>query len=106
MDIPDLSGKTIVITGANSGLGYEASLALAGRGAHVVLACRDQKKGADAERQIKAAHPRVRGEPAHVDLELLGVDARRVGCRAQRDRGARPGGTAGRQITGAQQWAS
>ena len=67
-DLPDLGGKTIVITGANSGLGYESGLALAGAGAHVVLACRDQEKGRAAERQIRAAHPRASTELVALDL--------------------------------------
>ena len=40
-DIPDLTGRTAVVTGA-SGTGYEIALALAARGAHVVLASRDE----------------------------------------------------------------
>lgn len=80
-DIPELKGKTIVITGANSGLGYEAALALAGRGAHVVLACRDQKKGADAEQQIKAAHPRSQTTLMALDLSSL-ADIRRFAAAA------------------------
>jgi len=48
-DIPNLTGKIVVITGANSGLGYESSLALAQKGAHVVMACRSPKK-ADSSR--------------------------------------------------------
>ena len=48
-DIPDLSGRTAVVTGANGGLGLQTALALAGAGAHVVLAARDQSKTAAAE---------------------------------------------------------
>ncbi len=55
-DMPSQAGKTIVITGANSGIGYEAALRLAAKGAHVVLACRDLARGQHAAEAIKAAH--------------------------------------------------
>jgi NAD(P)-dependent dehydrogenase (short-subunit alcohol dehydrogenase family) len=51
-DIPDLFGCTVVVTGANSGLGFETSLALARARATVVLACRDQSKAAVATEKI------------------------------------------------------
>lgn len=53
-DIPDLSGKVIVVTGANSGIGFEAAKAFAQKGAHTVLACRDQGRAEDALRRIQA----------------------------------------------------
>ncbi len=49
-DIPDQTGRVAVITGANTGLGYETALALAAHGAHVVLAVRNLDKGKDATR--------------------------------------------------------
>ncbi|MCU1441600.1 MAG: putative oxidoreductase, short-chain dehydrogenase/reductase family [Rhodoglobus sp.] len=46
--LPDLTGKTIIVTGANSGIGLEAARAFAAHGAHVVFAVRDEKRGTDA----------------------------------------------------------
>src|SRR5262249_24518508 len=71
-DIPSQAGKTFVITGANSGIGYEAALQLAGKGAHVVLACRDQGKGHAAAAAITAAHPSSSVEVMELDLAALG----------------------------------
>jgi NAD(P)-dependent dehydrogenase (short-subunit alcohol dehydrogenase family) len=51
-DVPDQTGKTHVITGANSGIGLEAARVLADRGAHVVLAVRNTEKGEAAAREI------------------------------------------------------
>jgi NAD(P)-dependent dehydrogenase (short-subunit alcohol dehydrogenase family) len=48
-DIPDLTGRTAVVTGANGGLGLETARALAGAGAAVVMASRNQEKAAEAE---------------------------------------------------------
>ena len=50
-----LDGKTAIVTGANTGIGKETAIDLAKRGARVIVACRDVKKGSDAVRDIKAA---------------------------------------------------
>jgi NAD(P)-dependent dehydrogenase (short-subunit alcohol dehydrogenase family) len=54
-DVPDQSGRTAVITGANSGLGLETARVLASRGARVVMACRDPAKAASASARVAAA---------------------------------------------------
>ena len=56
-NLPDLSGKVIVVTGGNSGIGYEAALEFARKRAHVILGCRDLGKARTAVEQIKAASP-------------------------------------------------
>ena len=51
-DIPSQSGRSFVITGANSGIGLEAARALGAAGAHVVVACRDTSKGEHAVAEL------------------------------------------------------
>ena len=63
-----LDGKTIIITGANTGIGYEAALELAKRNARIILACRDPKRGQDAVDRIKAE-----SKNDNVELELLNL---------------------------------
>ena len=72
-DIPDLSGRTAVVTGANGGLGLQTALALAGAGAHVVLAARDPSKTAAAEARIRGRHPAASLEVVPLDLGDLSV---------------------------------
>ncbi len=70
-DIPDLTGRTAVVTGANGGLGLETTLGLAGAGAHVVMASRNQTKAADAKAAVLAAHPGASLEIVELDLGSL-----------------------------------
>ncbi|WP_458072004.1 SDR family oxidoreductase [Rhodanobacter sp. BL-MT-08] len=65
-DIPSQVGKRAVVTGANSGIGYETALALAHAGAEVILAVRSEQKGREALAKIRALSPQ-----AKVRLELL-----------------------------------
>ena len=67
-DIPDLNGTTAVVTGANGGLGLESARALAGAGAHVVMAVRNQEKAAAAYDDIIADHPEASLEIVELDL--------------------------------------
>ena len=59
--IPSQAGKTALMTGANSGIGYQAALELARHGAHVLLGCRNEAKGRAAlERLQREARARAR----------------------------------------------
>jgi NAD(P)-dependent dehydrogenase (short-subunit alcohol dehydrogenase family) len=70
-DIPNLSGKIAIITGANSGLGYESAVALAAKGAHVVMACRNPKKADQAKTDLLERVPNASVELAALDLSSL-----------------------------------
>ena len=86
-DIPDQTGRTAVITGANTGLGYETARALAGRGARVVLAVRNLDKGKAAADLIARRYPGA--DVAVQELDLTSLDSVRAAAdqlRAGHDR--------------------
>ena len=67
----DLSGRTAFVTGGASGLGTETARALAARGAHVVIAARDMKKGEAAAQQVREATGSAKVETIELDLASL-----------------------------------
>ncbi len=74
-DVPDQAGRRAIVTGANSGLGFETALALAGHGADVTLAVRDMAKGEAAADQIRARSPQASLEVRRLDLaDLASID--------------------------------
>jgi len=72
-DIPDLTDRTAVVTGANGGLGLETARRLAAAGASVVMAARNQERAAEAAEQIRATAPGA--ELALVKLDLSSLDS-------------------------------
>jgi NAD(P)-dependent dehydrogenase (short-subunit alcohol dehydrogenase family) len=81
-DIPDQTGRVAVITGANTGLGYETALALAEHGAHVVLAVRNVDKGKDAAALIHKSRPNA--DLALQELDLTSLDSIRAAAEQLR----------------------
>jgi len=69
--VPDQTGRTAIVTGANSGLGFENSRALAAKGAHVIMGVRDLGKGDGAKEQVLAGAPDASIETRELDLASL-----------------------------------
>ena len=82
-DMGDQSGRVAVVTGANSGIGFETARALAQRGADVILACRNPERAADARDRIETLSPTG---SVHVllvdlgDLDSVASACARVSC--------------------------
>ena len=70
-DIPDLSGRVAVVTGGNRGLGREVTRYLAGRGARVIVACRDEAAGEATAGELRADGVAGPLEVRHLDLASL-----------------------------------
>ena len=71
IDIPDQSGKVIIVTGANSGIGFETAKELARKGAQTILACRNLDLAKTALEQIKSEIPNAVADVIHLDLANL-----------------------------------
>ena len=71
VDVPDQSGKTVFITGANTGLGYEAAKVLAGKNARVIIGCRSKDKAEQARDKILAEHGEADVGIVKIDLGNL-----------------------------------
>ena len=86
-DIPDLTGKIIVVTGANSGLGYECSKTFAEKGATVVMTARNLEKGEQARADILAEQPGASLDLMQLDVgDLRSVHAFADAFKAKYDR--------------------
>ena len=66
-DVPDQTGKTVSITGANTGLGFEAASVLAGQNARVIIGCRSKDKAQQARETILKRHPEA-------DVAIIALD--------------------------------
>jgi NAD(P)-dependent dehydrogenase (short-subunit alcohol dehydrogenase family) len=82
VDIPDMTGRTVLITGANSGLGLQDSRVLAGKGARVLLGCRSPERGQEALRSVAALA--TGAAPELVSLDLGELDSVRKASDAVR----------------------
>jgi len=69
--VPPQTGRVAIVTGANSGLGYETTLALAKKNVRVVMACRNLQKAEEAKQKILAHYPDAKVKPMKIDTSSL-----------------------------------
>ncbi len=81
--VPAQLGRTALITGANTGIGYEAARVLAGKGARVLLACRTRAKAEDAIAEIISLHPKA--DCVFVELDLNSLASIRAAAQSVLD---------------------
>ncbi|XP_056447564.1 retinol dehydrogenase 14 [Gadus chalcogrammus] len=79
-DLKRLDGKTVIITGGSSGIGKETAIALAMRGARVIIACRDTDKSEKAVREIKFKSHSL--NVSHMELDLANLRSVREFCKS------------------------
>ncbi len=84
-DIPDQTGKTAFITGANTGIGYEAARALAQHGARVLIGCRNADKAAAAVERIRASSDGIDVDVTVVPLDLADLSSVRAAAEIAND---------------------
>ncbi len=78
-NIPNQSGKLVLVTGANSGLGYEVTRALARKGATMLMACRNLEKAEEAAAKVRDENPKGKVRLMQLDLADLGSVKRFAG---------------------------
>src|ERR1035437_6262601 len=70
-DVGNQHGRTVLVTGANSGIGWDTTRVLAAKGAKVLLSCRNPQRGEDAIRRIRDIQPNAQVQFLHMDLADL-----------------------------------
>lgn len=84
--IPDQTGKVAIVTGANTGLGYATTVALASRGAHVFLACRSRERAfaaiEKAKQEIEDTDPTIVLKLEFLELDLNDMNKTRASAEA------------------------
>lgn len=73
-----VSGKTVLVTGGNSGLGFETARVLASCGANVIIACRSKANADDAVQRLQAAVPKAKVD--HILLDLSDLKQMKTAC--------------------------